>query len=706
MKLKKTTGLLLALTLSASAFASVGVNIAATADEPATPPAAESAVEFNTENASLHLPETYEQYLPLENPSYIALNKNHIAVADQSLMYVYDREAGRYDVYRHYVSGTQVTISKIQFTDDGKLYFRDINNLYEYNFTTGTAEIVNNMGNYTFLIQGGYLYMAHSSLIGAGSVDFSYVPVDNISLENRAFLVQDLTANDPHMAYANGTLYCIINNNTVNAYDGETHQYLGDGKLDNSRQQISGLKFVCAYQDKFFYTVSGAGSTPNGLYQTDLNGNAKCIKEGDGYSSITTYNDRLYCVCGKTIREMEVTEDGVRETGYEIAAASSSRHRLNGAGETVRTKELVAIADTNNNRVSLYNRLENSYTTIDCIDENGAFVPEHIAIDKEEVTVKANDDVVTSNKIAVSNGNRIYEYNYERHSLYPEENGVTDKTPSPFVATDSEKNKITDLTYVYGECYYITGNNNGYGSTGTNSQFNFSVAGKAPTAITSDVYGTIYVAFDNQIYTLSESDFKNGGNETYYLTLSENAAPVYTSLSVDYEGHVWYLDFEGKLYCNKELKAQIDGKDFVFTGKDQDTGEVKHDYPSSFAISFEDDEIYFNFQNYVVKTNAYALESLPALNKILAGEAKTKTFDLADCDKLFVKVPANSVGFQIDLNNLKKDKSELGKYFPYESYFRLKNETAGGAEIVYRQGALLYEPQDEDGYYVVALYNV
>ena len=148
------------------------------------------------------------------------------------------------------------------------------------------------------------------------------------------------------MAYENDTLYCIINNNTVNAYNGITHEYLNGGKLDNSREQISDLKFVCAYKNNFFYTVNGTGLTPNGLYRTDHEGNAVCIAEGDGYSTITSYGDKLYCIQGNTIREMSVTEDSVELTGYEIAIDSDSPHRLANSGETVRTKDFVAIADT------------------------------------------------------------------------------------------------------------------------------------------------------------------------------------------------------------------------------------------------------------------------------------------------------------------------------------------------------------------------
>ncbi|MBD5636765.1 MAG: hypothetical protein HDP28_02945, partial [Clostridia bacterium] len=179
MKLKKTTGLLLALTLSLSVLAPLGTNISAFADDPETPPTeASSVVTFDRENAELHLPATYEQYLPLKTPSYIAMNKEYIAVADNSSMYVYDKEKKEYGVYGHTVNGEPVSISKIQFTDDGALYFRDnINDLYQYDFENNTSKIINNMSSLTFLIHGDYMYMAYENQV-THKVSFTYVPVN------------------------------------------------------------------------------------------------------------------------------------------------------------------------------------------------------------------------------------------------------------------------------------------------------------------------------------------------------------------------------------------------------------------------------------------------------------------------------------------------------------------------------------------------
>ena len=681
MKLKKTFALTLSILTASGAIAGAKLSLSAFADGALQQ--AESLVVFDHESATLHLPDSYEQYLPLENPTYVAMNEDYIAIADNCTIYVYDKAAGEYTRYDHEPLANQPTaVSKIQFSDDGEMFFRDAGNqLWRYNFETHDRDKdpLRDISCQTFLIHGDYLYFVTET--NSGPSYFYYVPVADPQFSNRTELEKYSAASNPRMAYANDTLYCIINNNTVNAYDGNTHEFIGGGRLDKSLPEVTNLQFVCAYGNEFFYTVKGAGNQNNGLWRTDFEGNAEHLVSGDDFSTITSYGGKLYSIQGKTVREMLVKENAVELTGYEIAIDSSSPHRLANATETVRTKELVVIADAGNKRLSIYDRAENRYTILPCMDGSNAYLPEHIALDKEEVEVKLNGDVVTRNKIAVSSGTKIYEYIFERHSLKPAEDGVG--APEAHVALQNVKG----LCYVYGECYYIT-DYDGYGvlSNPTQSELHFSGV-SSPDAITSDVYGAIYVAFGNKVYSFREEDFlKEGASGNLVCTLSSTSDKVYTSLSVDYEGNVWYLSKDGTLLCNNTVRARIDGNAFVYLNEE-------HDYPVSFALSFEDDEIYFNFKNYVVKTNAFALQSLPTLNKIVSGEAKSKAFALADTSNLFVEIPKDAVGFEIALDELKVQE---GDYFPYERYFRIEDT---------RRGALLYAPQEESGYYVVALYN-
>ncbi|MDE7157987.1 MAG: hypothetical protein K2N74_00265, partial [Clostridiales bacterium] len=296
--------------------------------------------------ADLFLPQAYEQYLPLVNPSHIAMGDSYTAIADENLIYLYERESETYSVYRHLVGNDQTpsAISQVQFTDGGDLYFTDMHNLYHYNFEGHSAEIVHDISPRTFLIHGDYLYMANDSPT-SGKVDISYVPLSNLHVDERHTLTDNIDASNPLLAFEDGMLYCIINNNTVIAYSEATHAYVESFELDSSRVQISDLKFVCAHNGNLYYSVNGLDGSKNGIYQTDMHGSARKVIAGNGFSSITAHGDKLYCMQNKSVRELEVTEDGVSFTDFEIAASSPSVNRFYGAVDSVRARDLLVTAD-------------------------------------------------------------------------------------------------------------------------------------------------------------------------------------------------------------------------------------------------------------------------------------------------------------------------------------------------------------------------
>ena len=84
---------------------------------------------LTTENSSLFLPESYEQFLTLTAPTDVAVSEKYLAVSEGSDLYIFDRAAEE-PVYRKYTHTDK--ISKIQFSDEEKLYFSDeLQNFYE-----------------------------------------------------------------------------------------------------------------------------------------------------------------------------------------------------------------------------------------------------------------------------------------------------------------------------------------------------------------------------------------------------------------------------------------------------------------------------------------------------------------------------------------------------------------------------------------------
>ncbi len=705
MKFKKTA-LILALTLAAGA--AIPSALPACAEEPAEEAADTKpsfSEELTTENAELFLPETYEQYLPLENPKYMTMNDEYVVVSDGKTMYLYNKAEAKYDIY-NFSTESNSTITKIQFAGERRerLFFTVSGKFYEYDFANGQA-IDHRLPCSTFLIVDDTLYSVRGS---DNNYSLYYYPLDDLEAPEQPIGKEIELSVLPKLTYEAGTLYYITDNYTVMGYDitKTEPEYSGKFSLDDTSEtsRVPNMQFACAYHGYIYYTVTGntPSSYPNGIYRTELlntsghtkSGQKQPLKAGTGFTAIDSFDDKLYCIYGKTVRELTVTENGLEFSGYEIAASSDSPYRLSSAGEVARTKNLVAFADKGNKRVTVYNRQNpdnddpnKRFTVIDCKDERDEpYIPEHIAIDKVEEKILKNGKTLYTNQIAVSSGDKIFLYTFSRYPDHSEEDSV--------VLSDykSVPQSVKGMTFVYGECYFIMDYAcYGYfnGDTTKECHFTLQSGSTNPEHIGSDIYGNLYVAFGKHVTQFKESDFKKESlPENSFLSLTRT--PV--NLSVDYQGNVWYLTEDGKLCCNDEdetsisTKPAINGKNFVYLNETQD-------YPVSFALAYDDDEVFFNFGDYVVKTKPYTLERLPALNKITAGEAQEKTFELRNPDKLFVEVPEGQVGVRINLDDLKA--GTTNSYFSSEGYFRTKEE---------QRGVLLYEPQ-ENGFYVIALYD-
>ena len=137
------------------------------------------------------------------------------------------------------------------------------------------------------------------------------------------------------------------------------------------------------------------------------------------------------------------------------------------------------------------------------------------------------------------------------------------------------------------------------------------------------------------------------------------------------------------MYREGEVFAEIDGSSFVWSAD----GTAQK--PVSFALGFEDDEVYFNFGNYVVKSSAGALSAISTLDEIAVETARDDAFAHHGTEELLVSVPAGTVGVFTDLATLRNSD---GAYFPYSSYARSGED---------RQGVLLAET----GEYALVLFS-
>lgn len=600
------------------------------------------------EDTTLFLPSSYEQYLPLQNPSDAAMNERYIAVADGNLLYLYDREEKVYSEYEHIGSdNSERGISALAFAEDGKLYFADHNSqLYLYDVKTNTAEIQSDVPSSNFVVAGSTLYTA--AVASKTTIYAIPIPEDNasLSLKQATEVCTIDTTKTPAMTYSNGKLYCAINDIVYQfVYDGATKSYnMTKNLLAGNDTEITDLTSLYMFKDQLYFTVSGSrtDSERYGFYRAELGVSAVKLLSGSGFNNLLSYGDSLYCIKGATIREISIGETSAEYTGYEIAAASDNFNRISDAGDTVTAGNLVVIADCGNERVLVYNKSYESYSSI--------------ALDGRPTAVATDGEL-----IAVGVGSSVRLYRYGESSPYQTrtiENGTA----------------VTGVAFVFGVCYYITDHSYGIVRDGVPE----TTRPNSPATLTSDIWGNLYVAdVALRVTKFSEEQFidQSSAGEDMGFTLPSD----YTALRADFDGNLYYIS-DSYLYRNGVPYSAIGGSDLVYRGKNAENAS-----PVSFALGFDDGGVYFQYGDYMLRR----VLDIPTLSTIPAENAQTlfQTLNLSETGTPYVVVDAGATCIQIDLHG-----ADENEYFTYLGYSR----SDGG------QGVALMRTGK---YTVVALYS-
>lgn len=640
MKTRMIAGVTLALALLC---AGTGV---ALSHETHTAQAAET-VTLTTENASLFLPAEYEEYLALENPTDIAFCARYVAVAEGTNLYVLDRKAEtvQYRLYTH-----TYPISKIQFTSEGKLFFSDSNlGFFELKLDGETLTPSDSLTALsTFLIEGDTIFMA--SVTESGT-QYAFAPLSSPS-STTPFGKSD-SRNTPKLAYLDGALYAIVGAYADVYLKSDNTYRRSENPVTLNANAGEGLRSVTALGGLLYYTIDAEQSETDGLYVfnpvSQGEKNRQLIAEG-GFGALTASDGKLYVAAGTSVREYEMTEDGVGRTLYEISAASSSEHRLSGAEDSVRAGDLLVTADTGNSRISVYDMRKNRFTVIPT-----EYAPTLVATDGQIVAAAAE--------------NAVYTYACDNIGNWSE------RTEDRVVLEAADP--VKGIACVFGKVYFASEHHRG--ETGHYQL----ISGGTPAGLASDLYGDLFLAMsDRSVFRFTEEEFcGNSSGKQLEFTLPEG----FTSLRSDFEGNLYCLDAEGTFYWNGEAYAEIDGADYVYMQEDKSVPAV------SFALGYESDEVYFLFHTFMVKTNAGEL-GFPSLGTIGAEDIYENTGRVQEPDAVtYVDVQSGAVGIEVDLSLLTAETA----YFPYAAYSRTSESG---------RGVLLAETKTGN-YCLVALYK-
>ena len=580
---------------------------------------------------SLFLPGSYEEYLPLEYPTDAAMSEHYIAVADGNTLYLYDRSEGAYTAYTH-----RAALAEVEFAEDGRLFFNDQNaQLYQYSYSTQTAEIQTNVPCATFLIEGNTLYTA---AVAGGTTTLYAIPADSAAISfDRAETIGQLSSYagaSPRLAFLEGVLYCAFNHLVTSCTPTENGYAINTQLLAGSSTDASGLSAFTVHEGEFYYAVNGTLDR-DGLYRTVLNSGSELLFEGSGFTSLFSYDGTLYGVQNGSVRAFS-TENGAQLTGYEIGAGSNAPNRISGAGETVRAGDLLVIADEGNRRVLVYDIGEESFSSVPLGGE-----PACVATDGES--------------FAVSVGDSIFIY------------GRGESTPR---YTHTAESTVSGLTCVYGTYYYVT--EHSYYGVAEEGAREFTRPNTAvPVAITSDLMGNIYVASAS---APGQSAVVNRFTESEFLDYASSGTPVgdgwalpagFRSLRADYEGSLYYL-LGSALYRNSVRLETFDASSALYHG----TGGSAPS-PVSFALSFADGTVYLNYGDFMLTAEV----SFPNLGAIPAEGLYEQLHTAPAAQSLsYVDAADGTVGIAVDLSALDENSSTLA----YTSHRRIE----GGSALV------------------------
>ena len=635
---QKLTGAVLAAAIALTAAGLFADGISALAQEqPNRAAEGNTEISLSSENSQLFLPTSYEQYLELESPVDIAVCERYIAVAEGKDIYFYDyqKEAAVYSKYTH-----TEDISKIQFAADGQLYFSDVlQYFYKLDLSAELPASSENLTHLTtFYIQGDTLFKV---LMTNNTTIYISTPLSQPQIDTNQFAHNDYK-NTPLLTYDNGTFYSVVEQ-VVNSYtDPSGSSMYSASETFALGANISSVSSVCAVNGILYFSVNGISSN-NGLYAYDLTtGEETLLFEGDGYGALTSFGGKLYAVKGNAV--MEYSLEGVEKTDYEISSASDSVNRLSGAQDSVRAGNLFVTADSANRRLSIYNIAEGVRSVLPL-----SYVPTHAATDGEIIAASSESTVYV---YAWNNRMKSYECVFSYDDGYA----------------------VSGLCCLYGKCYFVT-IGFGYGVIGADAEGTYSLEGShiratpgqnAPAALTNDLYGNLYVVLiDGSVFKYTEENF---AEKT--LAQGERVETIlpagFSSVRADFEGALYCL-CGNTLYQNGSPLASIDGKDFVYS---KDGAAIS---PVSFALGFEDDAVYFNFGNFIVKTEEGTL-GFPTLRTIDATGVFEEIGRVHAPEEVnYTDVEKGAVGIQVDLSTL----GEETQYFPFTSYSRTAEEARG-----------------------------
>ena len=557
-------------------------------------------------------------------PTDVAVNERYLAIADGNVIYVYDNDA---EIYREYLHGGEHKVTKMQFADNGELYFCDESTfLYKLNVQTLESAQTGLVCS-TFVLSGDEIY-------------FSNVSGNNSTLSKTTLATPQTTA--PFLKDISSDTVFSISDEEIFYTDSGNYllKYPSAGDPLISRFQ-NVLSSVVATPSLFYCTdVTGNFSVYNFNDLYENGGNATPVFTTDGeFSKLALFDDYVYAVDGASVRQYSIEQENF--TDFEICSSSDSVNRLHGSTDVLLHDDKLITADKGNRRISVR-------------DENGEY---RVISTTNELDGAQNQTLAaTENTVLVAVEKAAYLYNL---------------TSGEFLTKfDFGENKLTGAVGVYGKYYFVT-NSNGYyvaekrpaGSDGAAEIWALSTpvtkSGSSPTHLAADVYGDLYVVRASDVYKYDETTFLDKDNAGEKLGgISPNAKKI----AVDYGGNLYALTDNDLTYyyadswSSRRMNLQLSN---VYSKTQSQI--------ISFTFGVEEQATYvLHNGNYIV--NSLNL-SLPTVKTIVVNGVDESIFNDESAEFSVVQTKERSLLVEFDFNALNG-----AEYFPYLSLTRSETQ--------------------------------
>lgn len=592
--------------------------------------------QTDNEKTELVSPSSYRQYLSLNDPSDVAVSEDYTAIADGNIIYVYDEAEETYLQYEHdkNAESSYNKVTKLQFDATGNLYFLDAStHLYVLDPTTvdedGEAADTQFTCS-TFAIHDETLYFTNVTT----QTPLSKVALSSPDISKATTLVDKLSSKptitfwEDELYYTDGGKYL----NKINPYDEKpTPVFLAAFPAEIVSMTMYGGSFFASDIDGnfFAYNLSELTETASAdkLIPTHFS--------SGGYSSLSKFGNEIYAVKNHTIKQYSI--DAVAFTDFEIGNASDAINRLDGATDVCLSGHKLFIADENNARISVYDTTTQTFDAPISTTMSPAFMTSDGA-----TLLLGNEAAVTLYDLSAENyGNEL----------------LTEKHFSGDVA---------GAACVYGTYYILTERGYFYQLTNAEGTSEWTIAQtqksltKTPRLLTSDAYGNLYVAFDNNsVFCYSEEEFMMPaatGKE-----ILETLPAQTKKLAVDYRGNL-YAFAENVLH---KFTKDENGDHVENTSYSLD-GEYVYQTPAiakSFAFGIEENATYVLYEgNYLIKSAAL---DLPTVKNIPVNSADEYIFSAESAEFSVVKTKPNALIVEFDVNAL-----QGATEFPYLAFER------------------------------------